>query len=189
MGGTPRVFLPEHVVNVAWSPDGARLAYHTNRDGDPLWVADRTGPNARQIFVHPRGAGGHTHFPTWSPDGRWIYFVGGIAAINEMDLWRIAPSGGAPERLTQLPPIQVRYGYDRTAATVSERAAFLPNGRTLVYMQGVLPQQDFWLLDLVTRKGRPLTHFRNGAAMRTFDITPDGKQIVSTGLERIRISS
>ena len=45
-------------------------------------------------------------------------------------------------------------------------------------MQGLLPAQDFWLLDLTTLRTRRLTRFKNAAAMRTFDITPDGKQIV-----------
>jgi Tol biopolymer transport system component len=97
MGGVPRLFLREHVINVAWSPDGAHLVYHTNENGDPTFVADRSGENARQIFIRP---GGHNHFPTWSPDSRWIYFVMGIAETNEMDLWRIASAGGRPERLT-----------------------------------------------------------------------------------------
>ena len=100
MGGVPRVFLREGVVNIAWSPDGARLVYHTNDDGDPMFVADRDGANTRQIFVDPVRPGGHNHFPTWSPDGRWIYFVRGIASTLEMDLWRIPSSGGEPERLT-----------------------------------------------------------------------------------------
>ena len=102
MGGTPRVFLGEAAVNIAWSPDGARLAYHTRQNGDPLYVADRNGANARLIFVNPKGPGGHTHYPTWSPDGHWIYFVTGIAAISNMDLWRIPSIGGTPERLTYL---------------------------------------------------------------------------------------
>jgi Tol biopolymer transport system component len=38
----------------------------------------------------------------WSTDGEWIYFVHGTPARHEMDLWRIAASGGKPERLTQL---------------------------------------------------------------------------------------
>jgi Tol biopolymer transport system component len=59
-----------------------------------------------------------------------------------------------------------------------ERARFLPDGSALVYMQNVTPAQDFWLLDLATMKSRPLTHLNNSAAMRAFDVTPDGKQIV-----------
>ena len=65
-----------------------------------MFVADRTGANARQIFIEPR-PGGHNHFPTWSPDGRWIYFVSGVWDSRETDVWRIAPSGGTPERLTR----------------------------------------------------------------------------------------
>jgi hypothetical protein len=45
-------------------------------------------------------------------------------------------------------------------------------------MQGESPWQDFWPLDLTTKKSRLLTRLNVRAAMRTFDITPDGKQIV-----------
>jgi Tol biopolymer transport system component len=98
-GGTPRSFLGEKTANLAWSPDGERIVYHTFGNGDPMFVADRTGANARQIFGDRPGI--HNHFPTWSPDGRWIYFVHGTPATREMDLWRIDPEGRNPERLTQ----------------------------------------------------------------------------------------
>ena len=43
----------------------------------------------------------HNHNPVWSPDGQWIYFVRGSEPHDEdMDVWRIRPSGGSPERLT-----------------------------------------------------------------------------------------
>jgi serine/threonine protein kinase/Tol biopolymer transport system component len=100
MGGEGRVFLGDGAVHVAWSPDGTRLVYHTRQAGDPMFIADPTGANARQIYVHPVGPSGHNHYPAWSPDGRWIYFVSGILATHDMDLWRIAPSGGVAERLT-----------------------------------------------------------------------------------------
>ena len=73
MGGTPRAFLSEHAQSMAWSPDGTQVAYFASDDGDPIFVADRTGGNARQIFVSQKGE--HNHFPAWSPDGRWIYYV------------------------------------------------------------------------------------------------------------------
>src|ERR1700722_6480667 len=97
-GGTLRSFLGEKTANLAWSPDGERIVYHTFGNGDPMFVADRTGANARQIFGDRPGV--HNHFPTWSPDGRWIYFVHGTPATREMDLWRIDPEGRNPERLT-----------------------------------------------------------------------------------------
>jgi tricorn protease-like protein len=45
-------------------------------------------------------------------------------------------------------------------------------------MQGNGAGQDFWLLDLQTMKSRLLTRLNSPATMRTFDITPDGRQIV-----------
>jgi Tol biopolymer transport system component len=98
-GGTARAFLTEHAINLAWSPDGSRIVFHTSDTGDPMFVCDSTGANAQQIFT--LGPGGHNHFPTWSVDGQWIYFVSGIQDTREMDIWRIRPSGGTPERLTQ----------------------------------------------------------------------------------------
>jgi len=104
MGGAPRVFLASSPVktppwNVAWSPDGNRMVYHTADPGDPMFVADRTGAGPRQILKNDPGI--HNHYPVWSRDGQWIYFVRGFPSTSQMDLWRISPNGGEPERLTQ----------------------------------------------------------------------------------------
>ena len=99
VGGKPRVFLGEKVVNPIWSPDG-RLAYHTIEAGDPIFVADGDGSNPRQIFRDTPDK--HNHYLAWSAEGQWIYFVHGTPARDEMDLWRVSVSGGEPERLTQL---------------------------------------------------------------------------------------
>ncbi len=100
VGGEPRMILGEKAVAPEWSPDGTRLAYHTLDPGDPIFVADRDGANKRQIFKDRPDK--HNHYVTWSADGDWIYFIHGTPATKEMDLWRIRPSGGDPERLTQL---------------------------------------------------------------------------------------
>jgi serine/threonine protein kinase len=99
VGGEPRVFLGAKVVSPMWSPDGARLAYHMLGAGDPIYVADRDGANARQIFKDR--ADKHNHFLEWGTDGEWIYFIHGTPATKKMDLWRIRASGGEPEQLTQ----------------------------------------------------------------------------------------
>jgi Tol biopolymer transport system component len=69
---------------------------------------------------------------------------------------------------------------------LGERVRFLPDGKSLIYMQGLLASQDFWLLDLASMKSRPLTQLQSRATMRTFDVTGDGKQIV---FDRLRENS
>jgi Tol biopolymer transport system component/predicted Ser/Thr protein kinase len=143
MGGIPRPFLAARSINVAWSRDGARLVYHTNLDGDPMFVADRTGSNARQIYVDRPGV--HNHYPVWSLDGEWIYFVRGIWTTYEMDLWRIRSSGGEPERMTY-------------HASNVEYPTFL-DANTLVY---VAPDSDgsgpwLWAFDVARKASRRLS--------------------------------
>jgi len=67
-----------------------------------------------------------------------------------------------------------------------ERIRFLPGSESLTYTQGVGASLEFWLLDLVTKKTRPLTHLAGLATMRSFDITPDRKHIV---FDRLRDNS
>jgi Tol biopolymer transport system component len=96
LGGEPRPYL-DGIAEYDWSRATGRLVYHTPGPGDPMFVKDRPDAAARQIWVAP--AGTHAHFPVWSPDGQFIYFVSGTLP-DRLDIWRIAPSGGTPERIT-----------------------------------------------------------------------------------------
>jgi serine/threonine protein kinase/Tol biopolymer transport system component len=104
-GGTPRPFLPEGANTPAWNPDGSRLVYFFKpTNGDPMFVADGSGTDARQLLAPDEQSPMHANNPVWSPDGQWIYFVRGVEPQDEMnvDVWRLRASGGPPERLTQL---------------------------------------------------------------------------------------
>jgi len=96
-GGPLRPFLGTAVMAV-WSPDGSKVAYHETTPGDPIYVADSDGSDARRIYIAEPGV--HNHHLAWSPDGRFIYFSSGLPP-NEMDVWRIPSSGGKAERITQ----------------------------------------------------------------------------------------
>jgi len=97
LGGQPKPYF-EGVAECDWSQDGSRLAYHTPGPGDPMFVSDsnlRSG--IRPIFTAPAGI--HSHFPLWSPDSSFIYFVHG-SLPDKLDIWRIPSAGGTPERIT-----------------------------------------------------------------------------------------
>ncbi len=96
-GGPVQPYLRE-IAEFDWSPDGTRLVFHTTAPGDPLFVRAARDATAHEIYVAPPGT--HCHFPTWSPDGEFIYFVRGVPAAAVWDIWRIRPTGDGLERLT-----------------------------------------------------------------------------------------
>jgi Tol biopolymer transport system component len=97
LGGQSKPYLAG-VAEFDWSRDASRLAYHTPGPGDPLFVSDGSHPSdLRPIFTAPPGL--HSHFPLWAPDATFIYFVQG-SLPDKLDVWRIRPTGGIPERIT-----------------------------------------------------------------------------------------
>lgn len=99
-GGVARSILTDHALNLAWTPDGKRIVTQSYDAGDPFVVSDPNGTNARQIFVDTPGR--HSHFPSWSTDAQWIYYVGGVWDARQMDIWRMRPDGKDRQQLTQL---------------------------------------------------------------------------------------
>ena len=159
LGGTPRPFL-ERAVHAAWSPDGQKIVYHTFDAGDPTFVMDRDGGNPKQIFIDKPGA--HCHHHVWSPDGRYIYFVRGFPP-NELDVWRIRPEGGEPERMTRH---NSKVGYP----------ALLDN-RTLIYSATAEDGSGFWLyaMDLERKIPHRVTFGVDQYVSVSAALGPDGR--------------
>jgi dipeptidyl aminopeptidase/acylaminoacyl peptidase len=144
----------------AWSPDGQWIVTGGNEADAPVLFKIPVGGGASERIVD-----GEALNPVWSPDGSLIVYAGTQVEATS-PLLAVRPNGDPVE----LPEIKLlRFG---------ERMRFLPDGSGLVYMLGSQPAQDFWLLDLATMQSRRLTRLEQGATMRTFDITPDGKRIV-----------
>jgi len=164
LGGTPRPYLGEPASSPAWSKDGARMAYFNQADGDPIFLANPTGGESRQIHVDKRGI--HNHNLVWSPDGQWIYFVHGTAESDEMEVWRIRPSDGTAEQMTR-----------RNAA-----ATFLApiDSRTLLYVASDEDRSGPWLwaLDVESRISHKIS--AGLEQYRSVNASSDGRRVVAT---------
>ena len=162
MGGTPQPYLTG-ISELDWSSDGTRLVYHPPAEGDPLFVTRPHEKVGRQIYV--ARAGFHNHFPLWSRDDAYIYFVHGLP-LDESDIWRINVDGGEAERLTF------------HAARVSF-PTFL-NNRTLLYLATDRDGSGPWIYALdVKRKvsRRIVTGLERYTSLST---SGDGKELVAT---------
>ena len=98
--GGPRQLYLREAAELDWSHDGKRLVYHTTAPGDPLFLGESRAPGTRaDRRIYAAGNGVHCHFPVWSSDDAYIYFVRGVPP-DEWDIWRIRPSGAGLERIT-----------------------------------------------------------------------------------------
>ena len=89
----------------AWSPDGSRIAWSSERDGNrEIYVMDADGSNPTNLTGDP----GYDSSPAWSPDGQRILFnsrrdgnleiyVMDADGSNQVRLTRNATSDGFPD--------------------------------------------------------------------------------------------
>jgi Tol biopolymer transport system component len=163
LGGEPRPYL-DGVAEFDWSHDGSRLAYHTPGPGDPMFVSDGSArPGDRPIFTAPAGL--HSHFPLWAPDARFIYFVQGELP-DKLDIWRIRPTGGAPERITS----QV----GRVTHPV------LLDRRTLMYLASGPDGSGPWLYSMDVERRIPHRLTSGFDRYTSLAASADGRRLVAT---------
>jgi Tol biopolymer transport system component len=171
MGGPLRPYLrgvAEPVSEVDFSPDGKRMVHHPPTEGDPLFVTDGDGKVGRPIFVGRPGF--HNHFPLWSRDGAFIYFVHGQAfdaqSLDDSDIWRISATGGTPERLT----------------FHSSRVTFptLLDNRTLLYLATDEDGSGPWIYAVDVDRRVPHRVFSGIDQYRSLAASSDGRRVVAT---------
>jgi len=155
----------------AWTPDGARLAYVSYRDGNgEIYVMNADGSAPRRLTRHR----GEDLSPAWSPDGTQIAFVSN--RTGEFEIYLMRADGKGVRRLTRL----ARRGY----GTFSP--AWAPDGSSLVFSAaGRTPENPELYSIRPNGTGLERLTFTEGDSETLGDDgfpswSPDGKTIVFT---------
>ena len=146
-----------------WSPDGARIAFDSlETDGRfHVWTIDARGGTPRRLTTEA----GDQRFPTWSRDGRWIYYR--LDDGSGCDIWKVPATGGSAARLT------------RSGNAI--RGHEMPDGKRFVYqakestgVTGCEPGGSSGPLLIVPMEGDPPTQVVSCATMNGVSLGPAG---------------
>ena len=190
----------------AVSPDGTQICFVVRREErGRLYVmaADGTGarriaesldvrdapswsPDGKWIAVVAAEGNGAPLFKVPVDGGAPVRLVGGVniepGLVARRALHPLLRHGRGPSHRAEgvTPDKQPVPAARDPRSRTSEQPLSIPAGR-----QGAGPDaraslrhQDFWLLDLATGRRRQLTDLRPGFDMKSFDVSPDGKQIL-----------
>jgi Tol biopolymer transport system component len=113
---------PDDDTQPAFSPDGERIAFRSERQGGGIFVMGRTGESVRRITDN-----GYT--PAWSPDGNQLVFATApptVFQIGPSDLWAVTLTPSDRRRLSVkgIQPSWSPHGHRIAYWTVFREGAF-----------------------------------------------------------------
>lgn len=74
---------PDIETEPAWSPDGKKIAFSSNKRGNwQIFVMNSDGSGLYQLTMRDTA---NDRYPTWSPDGKWIAFQSTREMVKQFD--------------------------------------------------------------------------------------------------------
>lgn len=166
LGGdaTPRALTTltgSRIGQPAWSPDGGRLVFASNQDGDlDLFFINADGTGLQQITSNIAV----DTDPAWSPDGTRIAFASDVESPGFTEIYLLDVAGGAITRLT-----------DRGGSSFAP--AWSPDGTRIAYLNDGGGDSDVYVMDADGQRDFLVTFDDNGGEDRSPTWTPDGRLI------------
>ncbi len=148
-----------HNFHARPSPDGRRIAFDSDRDGERgVYIADADGHN-----VHRVTGDGFAAIPSWSPVGETLAFIRAESDRPDVwNLWIMDLTSGEERRLTSY-----RYGQ-------LWGVSWFPGGQRIAYSH----EDRLIVLNLETGAMRIYPSPRKGTLLRTPAVSPDGTRAV-----------
>lgn len=130
---------PADEFDPSWSPDGKRIAFRHEENGNAeIWAMNADG-SAQENLTHDPAA---DWSPAWSPDGRRIAFAsdrGGSA-----DIWVMNADGSDPVQVT-------------TDPAIDEYPSWSPDGMWLAFNSDRTGREEIWIALVDGSEQRQLT--------------------------------
>jgi dipeptidyl aminopeptidase/acylaminoacyl peptidase len=162
--------------NVDVSPDGERVVYISNLDGQyNLYLVPTSGGAARQLTRYTQDA---VRQVAWSPDGANLLYTTDSRGDEQFQVHLLALDEGEPRRLTSAADRQHVLGPD--IFEPQQLCPFTPDGRAVVYAGNDRDPliQDVLVHDLATDEVRRIESV-DGVMLHGASVSPDGRWLLT----------
>ncbi|WP_408898507.1 putative Ig domain-containing protein [Nocardioides sp. R1-1] len=142
-----------------WSPDGTRIAFASERDGDSeIYVMNADGTGQTRLTDTPSV----DYYPSWSPDGTKIAFASGRDFWASNDIYVMNADGTGQTRLT-------------TNSSLDDMPSWSPDGTKIAFINDRTGNNQIYVMNA---DGTGQTRLTTDEFVNTFPTwSPDGSKI------------